>query len=249
MDENRDKAAVENGFKQLPLKFLRRLHELTGARLSIWMTYFLRGNKDGGLAWPSLATLSEDTGLKDRDWLRQERSELVKNHWLIQDGYAASKKGGSGVPRFRAVIPAVDEQPQINSDPEIISPRETQGSSTGETQGGTPRETRPRIKRSELEEAEREEGNHTNPPTPLVGWMVDRFIELTLTGPFYNDGDAYAIELLVSQHGEEEVRRVWPAFFHRAGGLGRVERPFRLFISEFSILQKLASELESHHLL
>lgn len=253
MHENRDKAAVENGFKQLPLAFLPRLRELAGARLSIFIAYLLRGNKDNaGLAWPSLKTLADDTGFKDSDWLRQERAELVKGGWLVPDGYVPSKRGGAPVPRFRAVLPS-DNQPPRKSGTEIVSPRESQGSSPRESQG-TPRnsgpgETPARTIRSKKEESEIKEGNHTNPSTPLVGWMVDLFIELTLTAPFYNDDDAYAIELLVEKHGEPEVRRVWPAFFHRAGGLGDVKRPFRLFVSEFRILQQLASELESCHLI
>jgi hypothetical protein len=184
---------------------------------------------------------------------------MVKEGFLVPAGNYPARRGGSPVPCFRAVLPLTEEidHPPKNSGSEKVRDREIQVGTPGENQGGSPRKSQDTTTRksqgqtrlSQQEIVEKEKGNQTNPPTPLVGLMVDYFIESTLTAPFYNEDDGKQIELLAIERGDDEVQRTWKAFFHRAGGLGGAKRPFRLFISEFQILQQLASELESCQLL
>jgi hypothetical protein len=254
MNNDRTDAAKLTGdiFVKFPINLRDRLHEFSGAQLKVWLAYLTHANQEfGGLAWPGLELLTKETGLSD-DYISQVRWELVEKGWLVSKGIVRKKDGTfSGAPAFQPVIPELSGA-GINPVPEKV--RHQKNSGTGKSKRTatgkfTPADTGKSPVRSSANEEQLKEEEPTNPPTPLVGWMVDHFIEFTLTAPFYNDGDAYAIELLVSQHGEAEVRRVWPAFFHRAGGLKDVKRPFRLFVSEFRTLQQLATDLESHHLI
>lgn len=238
-------------YAQFPIKLRDRLHEFSGAQLKVWLAYLTHANKEfDGLAWPGLDLLRKETGLSD-DYISKVRWELVKNGWLVSKGIIRKNGKFSGAPAFLPVIP--ERSDAGNSPvPEKVRNRKKYGtgkSTRTDTGKFTATGTGKSPVRSSSNEVELREVEPTNPPTPLAGWMVDLFLQFTLTAPFRNEDDDYAIELLASKHGEAEVKRVWLAFFHRSGGLKDVKRPFRLFVSEFSILQRLASDLERCHLI
>lgn len=133
-------------FVMVPTAMLSRLHELTGVRLSIWMAYRLRENKETHAAWASLKTLAQDTGFTDRAWLRKERAALIEDGWLVRSGLHKGSHGGSPIEMFRAEIPSSgrETQPLRNSTSEVPSGRETLFPSG--------RENRPRTIRIELKE-------------------------------------------------------------------------------------------------
>jgi hypothetical protein len=130
--------------------------------------------------------------------------------------------------------------PDPKDDPfsgtEIVRPRETPDSSTGETQGtprnSTPGETPARTIRSKRDgKSEIKEENH---PTicaraGVVGWMARRFSEITFKPLFYTDDEADGIEELVKKYGEKNIKDAFEVFQQRDGGFNGAVRPVSLF--------------------
>ncbi len=93
------------GGKLTPFSLRERLHELTGARLHVWLCHWLHSNKQG-LSWPSLDLLSSETGL-DVGWIVKARAWLRKNGWLVRESKEQPRHGNNrfAVARYFVRIP------------------------------------------------------------------------------------------------------------------------------------------------
>lgn len=93
--------------KLIEFKFRERLCELKGARLAVWLSYFLHANRIDTLAWPSLAVLANETGYSV-DVVSLSRNRLIREGWLVSADVNCRqprKFGRFGSPRLRPVIP------------------------------------------------------------------------------------------------------------------------------------------------
>jgi hypothetical protein len=97
----------KRGFTQLPHGFYKRLWELKGVRLAVWLAHRCMENKEG-TSWPSLETLMRCTGY-DRHAIQRARSWLRTNGWLIKGGESRTGKGKFSVPVEHTVIPQAQE--------------------------------------------------------------------------------------------------------------------------------------------
>ena len=91
--------------KLTPFSLRGRLHELTGARLHVWLCHWLHSDKQG-LSWPSLDLLSSETGL-GVGWIVKARAWLRKNDWLIRESKEQPRHGNNrfAVARYFVRIP------------------------------------------------------------------------------------------------------------------------------------------------
>jgi hypothetical protein len=94
-----------NGFSKLPHGFHKRLKELTGSRLKVWLVHRCMEGK-GGTSYPSLKALAECTGLDDST-VKEARKWLREHGWLVSEGQSHTAKGKFSVPVEKTVIPVV----------------------------------------------------------------------------------------------------------------------------------------------
>jgi hypothetical protein len=92
------KKGNQQGGKLTPFSLRGRLHELTGARLHVWLCHWLHSNKEG-LSWPSLDLLSSETGL-GVGWIVKARFWLRENGWLVRESKEQPRRGNN---RFAVV--------------------------------------------------------------------------------------------------------------------------------------------------
>jgi hypothetical protein len=96
-------APKSKGFSQIPHGFHKRLSELTGSQLNVWITRRCMDGKDGE-SYPSLIRLVEYTGLNlhtatdARKWLRA-------NGWLTSIGQKHTAQGKFSIPIEHTAIP------------------------------------------------------------------------------------------------------------------------------------------------
>src|ERR1700735_601026 len=97
------KKAQLEGFSQLPHGFHKHLFELSGTQLKVWIAH---RSMEGGneVSWPSLARLSEYTGLC-RDAICDARKWLRDNGWLVSSRQTHTSKGNFSVPMVRTSMP------------------------------------------------------------------------------------------------------------------------------------------------
>ena len=100
-------APKKNGFSQLPHGFHKRLIELKGARLPVWIAHRAMEGKDGE-SYPSLKRLEEYTGL-NRQTVILARKWLRESGWLTTSGQKRTSQGEFSIPIEHTTIPpAVD---------------------------------------------------------------------------------------------------------------------------------------------
>ncbi len=92
-----------NGYTKLPHGFHKRLWELKGARLAVWLAHRSMEGK-AGTSYPSLQTLAECTGY-DPTVIKLARKWLREKQWLVSTGQNHTAKGKFSVPVERTAIP------------------------------------------------------------------------------------------------------------------------------------------------
>jgi hypothetical protein len=97
------------GFSKIPHGFYRRIRELTGAQIKVWLAHRCMEGRDG-FSYPSLDSLSTYTGIT-KSGIKCARKFLRDNGWLVSDGNVRTAKGHFSVPRERTQIPPVDWKP------------------------------------------------------------------------------------------------------------------------------------------
>jgi hypothetical protein len=98
------------GFTQIPHGFHKRIAELKGARLAVWLVHRCMEGRAGS-SWPSLATLETFTGY-DRHAIQRARSWLRANGWLVKGGESRTDKGKFSVPVEHTAVPQAQNAPR-----------------------------------------------------------------------------------------------------------------------------------------
>src|SRR5580658_1906008 len=102
-----DRGAKSRPFIKIDIVSMRgALPAMGGGETKVWLAYMLRANRDG-MAWPSLKTLGQDTGLSC-DRISKLRASLIDAGSLIPVGKATRNQMGGGrfgSPKFRVLLP------------------------------------------------------------------------------------------------------------------------------------------------
>jgi hypothetical protein len=103
-----DRGAKSRPFIKIDIVSMRgALPAMGGGETKVWLAYMLRANRDG-IAWPSLKTLGQDTGLSC-DRISKLRASLIDAGSLIPVGKATRNQmagGRFGSPKFRVLFPS-----------------------------------------------------------------------------------------------------------------------------------------------
>jgi hypothetical protein len=94
-----------NGFTKLPHGFHKRLREIKGVRLAVWLAHRCEEGKEG-TSYPSLKALAGYTGYDDTT-VKEARKWLRKHGWLVSRGQSHTSKGKFSVPIEHTVVPVV----------------------------------------------------------------------------------------------------------------------------------------------
>jgi hypothetical protein len=98
----------KNGFTKLPHGFHKRIGDLSGVELKVWLCHRCMEGKDG-TSYPSLETLAEYTGCCT-DKICRARASLRKRGWLKETGTMPSANGRFSVPVMTTVVPPLYEK-------------------------------------------------------------------------------------------------------------------------------------------
>jgi hypothetical protein len=96
-------ASKSKGFSQIPHGFHKRLFELNGNQLKVWLAHRCMEGKEGE-SYPSLSRLVEYTGLNVHT-VTDARKWLRGNGWLTSSGQKHSAHGRFSVPIEHTTIP------------------------------------------------------------------------------------------------------------------------------------------------
>jgi hypothetical protein len=99
------------------------LPAVKGAPLSVLNVYWSRASKDG-LAWPSIKTLTTDTGYGEVA-VKKARKLLIEMRLLVPIQQARSTGGRYGKKEFRVVVPWYQNHTAAPQDTFSTSPRDT----------------------------------------------------------------------------------------------------------------------------
>lgn len=91
------------GFAKVPHELRKRLHELTGSQLKVWLCHLLHEDKNH-TSYPSVPLIAKETGL-DADTVGDAHKWLRENGWLKTIGSRDSKTGKFAVPVGTCAIP------------------------------------------------------------------------------------------------------------------------------------------------
>ena len=114
---------MSKGFSQIPHGFHKRIAELSGAQLKVWLAHRCREGKTGE-SYPSLDRLAEDTGLHI-DAVKDARKWLRTNDWLASSGQRRAAQGKFSIPIEHTTIPEVrsGETPPPSTSTEAVKHR------------------------------------------------------------------------------------------------------------------------------
>ena len=117
--------------KPVPFALRERLHELSGARLHVWLAHWLHADKQG-LSWPSLDLLVKETGVS-RHWIIQQRAWLRKRGWLKRASGEQPRQANNrfASARYYVQIPKVTDsvtEKRRNGDSEPVRDQDTRPS-------------------------------------------------------------------------------------------------------------------------
>jgi hypothetical protein len=125
-------ATKSKGFSQLPHGFHKRLIELKGARLSIWLAHRCMEGQ-AGESYPSLDRLVEYTGL-NLHTVTDARKWLRANGWLTSSGQKHTSQGKFSIPIEHTTIPEPAGGKIATSRTKTVSGKSTNGGAA--TAGG-----------------------------------------------------------------------------------------------------------------
>ena len=115
--------AKSTGFSQSPHGFHKRLVELKGARLPVWLAHRCMEGK-GGESYPSLERLVEYTGLS-KHTITDARKWLRANGWLTSSGQRQTDQGRFSIPIEHTTIPKTDGRFPANGTETTTDGRKT----------------------------------------------------------------------------------------------------------------------------
>jgi hypothetical protein len=161
-------APKTNGFSQIPHGFHKRLAELTGSELKVWMVHRCMEGK-GGESYPSRRKLVEYTGL-NMDTVTDARKSMRKKGWLTSSGQKRTNQGKFSIPIEHTTIPpVVTEKTPHGEEEKTVTEKTPHGAGVKPQHGATEKTVRG-FPRPEVDpksfEVDPNEVHPSNQPTP-----------------------------------------------------------------------------------
>jgi hypothetical protein len=132
-------APKSKGFSQIPHGFQKRLAELTGNQLKVWLSHRCMEGKEGE-SFPSLDKLVEYTGL-NLHTVTDARKWLRANGWLTSSGQKHTSQGKFSVPIEHTAIPEAAGGKTTNGGEETANGTGGQTASRKTTNGASGKTT------------------------------------------------------------------------------------------------------------